>query len=57
MGEGTHRIGDGEPQLLVDLVATDPAEVVALGIKEAGLPYHFTWLTALSTFFPTILFR
>ena len=36
-GEGAHRIGDGEAQFLVDLVAAHPAEVVALGIEEAAM--------------------
>ena len=42
MGEGAHRIGDGETQLLVDLVAADPTEVVALGIEETGLQQLLT---------------
>ncbi len=36
-GEGTHRIGNGQSQLFVDLVATNPTEVVALGIEEAAV--------------------
>ena len=42
MGEGAHRVGDGEAQLLVDFVAADPTEVVALGIEETGLQQLLT---------------
>ena len=42
MGEGAHRVGDGETQLLVDLVAADPTEVVALGIEETCLQQLLT---------------
>ena len=50
MGEGAHRVGDGEAELFVDLVATNPAEVVALGVEEAGLQElltaaHRGWFT------------
>ena len=51
MGEGPNRIGNGEPQLFIDLVTAHTTEVVALGIKEAGLQqllatthrWWFTW--------------
>ncbi len=36
-GQRAHRIGNGEAQLLVHLVATDPSEVVPLGIKETAV--------------------
>ena len=42
MGEGAHRVWDGEAELLVDLVAADPTEVVALGIEETGLQQLLT---------------
>ena len=35
--ERAHRIGDREAQLFVDLVATNPAQVVALGIEETAM--------------------
>ena len=42
MGERAHRVRNGQTQLLVDLVAANPAEVVTLGIKEPGLKQLLT---------------
>ena len=65
MGEGAHRVGDGEAELFVDLVATNPAEVVALGVEEAGLQEllttthrgWFTWTQFLVKLQQGLVFR
>ena len=63
--ERAHRIGDGEAQLFIDLVATNPAQVVALGIEETAMQQlltathrrRFAWPQFLIKFQKGLVFR